>query len=66
MLYFISSAQGIKIGISENPAARTKTINTPGPHRCRLVLAIEVPDEVNVEKELQEGLEAFRLNRRMV
>ncbi|XHR29741.1 MAG: GIY-YIG nuclease family protein [Chthoniobacteraceae bacterium] len=62
MLYFISSTIGIKIGISSSPLSRLATINTSSHHPCRLVLALEVPNEKQVESRLHELLGQYRLN----
>lgn len=62
MLYFISSAIGLKIGISADPVSRRKTINTSSPHPCKLVLALAVPNEAAAERALHESLNKYRLN----
>lgn len=62
MLYFISSDAGIKIGISDSILSRLATINTSSPHPCKVVLALEVPNQKQVEDRLHEALAQHRKN----
>ena len=61
MLYFIQSGSRIKIGRG-NPFARFRAIYTASPDPCKLMLAINVHDEVGAERKMHEALKQFRAN----
>jgi hypothetical protein len=60
MLYFIGTQDRIKIGISSNPFDRRSTIQTGNPDQCRLLLAIELLNDREIESLLHERLSFCR------
>jgi hypothetical protein len=62
MIYFFSSEVGIKVGRSQDPDNRLKTIQTSCPYKARLVFALETKDDVAIESELKRRLFPYKTN----
>ena len=64
MIYFMKKEKRneIKIGKSDNPPLRRKTVNTSSSEKVALLLAIHVLNEDEAEKKLHTHFREYRLN----
>lgn len=64
MVYFIQQGQSgpIKIGVSDDPKQRLKSLQTGSPHSLHLRDAAPVPEDQRLESALHKKLEHRRLN----
>jgi hypothetical protein len=57
MLYFIGDGTRIKIGISTDPSVRRAALQTGNPKPCRVLLALAIANDGEIEKLLHARLQ---------
>ena len=56
MLYFVGAGDRIKIGISRDPDVRRATLQTGNSSQCRVLLALDITNEVEIERLLHSTI----------
>ncbi len=59
MLYFIGDGERIKIGIAENPFERLKQLQTGNPLKLKMLLAIHLQNDGDIEQLLHDKLTSY-------